>query len=316
MNNMLHNHLKPQAIPPSLITLPFQCHTDKTETLHDTTVNTYEYTYHPDRRWLTEVKKNGQVVETYQYDGNGNRSQNLEAITASTFNVADQLTQTSDAAYTYTVDGYLDTKTTVDGVTLYAYSTQGRLLGVQAPAPAASITYKHNAIGNRVAKLVNGQVVEKYLWLDKTTLLATYNADDSLKQRFEYALGHTPTSFTQGGSKYYITTDHLGSVRVISDDQGAVVKAYDYSAFGERVVLVDNDALIEIPFGFAGGLYDEDTGLVRFGYRDYDSVIGRWTARDPIGLDDGPNIYAYVKNDPVRFVDPTGLVNSAKVTVV
>jgi len=62
------------------------------------------------------------------------------------------------------------------------------------------------------------------------------------------------------------------------------------------------------PFGFAGGLYDWDTGLVRFGARDYDAETGRWTSKDPIGFAGGEtNLYVYVGNDPVNFVDETGL---------
>ena len=63
------------------------------------------------------------------------------------------------------------------------------------------------------------------------------------------------------------------------------------------------------PFGFAGGLYDPDTGLVRFGARDYDPETGRWTAKDPIlfaGRD--TNVYAYVANDPVNAIDPSGKI--------
>ncbi len=62
------------------------------------------------------------------------------------------------------------------------------------------------------------------------------------------------------------------------------------------------------PFGFAGGLYDRDTGLTRFGARDYDPTIGRWTDKDPIGFAGGDtNLYAYVANDPINFLDPNGL---------
>ena len=61
------------------------------------------------------------------------------------------------------------------------------------------------------------------------------------------------------------------------------------------------------PFGYAGGLYDVDTGLVRFGARDYDGGIGRWTAKDPIGFSGGDaNLYGYVLADPVNGVDPWG----------
>jgi RHS repeat-associated protein len=63
-----------------------------------------------------------------------------------------------------------------------------------------------------------------------------------------------------------------------------------------------------MPFGFAGGLHDRDTGLVRFGYRDYDPEVGRWTAKDPIGFDGGDaDLYGYVLNDPLNMTDHFGL---------
>ena len=61
---------------------------------------------------------------------------------------------------------------------------------------------------------------------------------------------------------------------------------------------------------FSGGLADSDTGLVRFGYRDYDPETGRWTARDPIEFNGGnTNLYGYVSADPVNFIDPSGLID-------
>ena len=57
-----------------------------------------------------------------------------------------------------------------------------------------------------------------------------------------------------------------------------------------------------------GGLYDVEAGLINFGHRDYDPVVGRWTSRDPLLFNGGDtNFYAYVSNDPVNFVDPQGL---------
>src|SRR5438552_15848985 len=61
------------------------------------------------------------------------------------------------------------------------------------------------------------------------------------------------------------------------------------------------------PFGFGGGLYDQHSRLVRFGARDYDSEIGRWTTKDPIGFVAGVNFYQYVSNDPLNWKDPFGL---------
>jgi RHS repeat-associated protein len=68
-----------------------------------------------------------------------------------------------------------------------------------------------------------------------------------------------------------------------------------------------------MPFGFAGGLHDRDTGLARFGYRDYDPETGRWTAKDPILFAGGDvDLYGYCLNDPVNFIDPEGLTKGGK----
>jgi RHS repeat-associated protein len=69
------------------------------------------------------------------------------------------------------------------------------------------------------------------------------------------------------------------------------------------------EGTVNQPFGFAGGIYDADTGLVRFGARDYDGVTGRWTAKDPLLFGGGQtNLYVYVNGDPVNRIDPTGKI--------
>lgn len=280
--------------------------------MSDGTVNNFVYGY-DQRNRLISVKQNNTTVESYNYDANGNRLTQTNSLRyiqnqTSTYNLGDQIISDGQSSFEYDGDGRLSKKTNGDLIEEYNYSSEGKLLSVifkEDDLTTKTIGYQHNALGNRVAKLINGVITEKYLWLNKTTLLATYDKDDNLKQRYEYGLSHTPVSFTQNNTKYYITSDHLGSPRVIVDEAGLIIKLLDYDSFGN--VIADSNAAFEIPFGFAGGLKDGDTGLLRFGYRDYDAKTGRWTARDPIGFAGGDtNLYGYVANDPLNWIDPTG----------
>jgi RHS repeat-associated protein len=87
-------------------------------------------------------------------------------------------------------------------------------------------------------------------------------------------------------------------------------QADDFDEFGyetDTLAATLPTGYVRIPFGFAGGLYDPDTTLVRFGARDYDPSVGRWTRKDPLRFKAGMNPYRYVGNDPVDFRDPRGL---------
>jgi RHS repeat-associated protein len=108
------------------------------------------------------------------------------------------------------------------------------------------------------------------------------------------------------GVMYRIISDHLGSPRrVVAAGDGAIVQEIEYDEFGR--ILSDSNPGFQ-PFGFASGLYDTDTGFVRFGARDYDPYVGRWTTKDPIGFEGkDANLYAYVFGDPVNWVDTDGL---------
>lgn len=234
--------------------------TEKTEVVNSGSGNvSHRYEYEYDNKYrLTKVYRDDEIVEQYGYDANGNRTAttssllNVSAV-AATYNIADQLLTFGNKVYEYDANGRLSkvTRTTDDNaqvVTTYQCDSQGRLLKVVTPAK--TIEYKHNALGNRVAKLIDGEIVEKYLWQNKTTLLAVYDGGNSLKQRFEYTLGHVPTRFTQAGQRYYILTDQVGSPKIISDAHGGVIKQIDYDAFGN--VVSDSNPEFEIPYGFAG----------------------------------------------------------------
>ena len=116
---------------------------------------------------------------------------------------------------------------------------------------------------------------------------------------------YVPDFMIKHGVTYRMISDQAGSVRlVVNTETGAVVQRLDYDEFG-RVTQNTNPGFQ--PFGFAGGLYDEDTKLVHFGAREYDAFTGQWTSQDPAAFVAGTNLHAYAGNDPVNFGDPSGL---------
>ena len=110
---------------------------------------------------------------------------------------------------------------------------------------------------------------------------------------------------------FYVGADQVGSPRiVIRASDAAIVRRVDYDAYG-----VERNATgtFDLPIGYAGGLRDAATGLVRFGMRDFfDPAAGRFTARDPSFFRGSPeNLYTYANGNPVTQRDPTGLVCGA-----
>lgn len=281
--------------------------TAKTETVGGSTSN-YSYTYDEMGRILT-VTKDGALVAEYQYNANGSRTYAMNAQRgisgrSYTYSEEDHLLTAGGVSYSYDPDGFLQTKTDGADVAAYDYSTRGELLSVDLP-DGTYIEYVYDPLGRRIAKKVNGSIVEKYLWQGMTQLLAVYDGSDNLLLRFEYADARMPMAMVKEGVQYYLAYDQVGSLRAVADASGNIVKQIDYDSFG--YVLNDSNPAFEVPFGFAGGLYDKDTGLVRFGMRDYDPDTGRWTAKDPIGFAGGDtDLYGYVLNDPVNLIDPTG----------
>ncbi len=285
--------------------------TQKIETVGGTTSN-YDYTYDPMGRLIT-VAKDGSLVEEYDYDLNGTRIYEMNTLRgisgrSFTYSNEDHLLTAGTTSYQYDVDGFLTTKTDGSDVSSYSYSSRGELLSVSLP-DGRIIEYVHDPVGRRIAKIIDGITVKKYLWQGLTQLLALYDGNNNLIMRFEYSDGRMPVAMTSGGATYYLTYDQVGSLRVVADSTGNVVKRIDYDSFGN--IIADTDSLFDMPFGFAGGLQDRDIGLVRFGYRDYDPDIGRWTAKDPILFAGGDtDLYGYCLNDPVNWVDPYGLTQN------
>jgi RHS repeat-associated protein len=268
----------------------------------------YAYTYDSLGRLLT-VRKDGILVEEYRYDSVGTRIYEMNLLRGiternTTYDEEDRLLTAGDATYQYDADGYLSKRAVGAEETTYSYSTRGELLSVTL-SDGTSIEYVHDPLGRRIEKKVNGVITQKYLWQGLTRLLAVYDGSDNLVMRFLYADSRMPVAMEKGAAYYYLAYDQVGSLRVVADGSGNVVKRVEYDSFGN--ILSDTDPTFEVPFGFAGGLHDRDTGLIRFGFRDYDPDVARWTAKDPILFGSGNlDLYGYCLNDPVNWIDPYG----------
>jgi RHS repeat-associated protein len=195
----------------------------------------------------------------------------------------------------------LATKTVGTNTTTYTYDELGNLTRVVLPS-GTQIDYLIDGQNRRIGKKIGGVLTQGYLYDGQLRLVAELDGAGNLVSRFVYGTkANVPDYMIKGGVTYRIITDHLGSTRLMVDvATGTVAQQLDYDEFGN--VLTDTNPGFQ-PFGFAGGLYDSDTGLVRFGARDYDAETGRWTAKDPIRFGGGDtNLYGYVVNNTITVV--------------
>jgi RHS repeat-associated protein len=93
---------------------------------------------------------------------------------------------------------------------------------------------------------------------------------------------------------------------LLAADSGSVDAHYEYDTYGGSVI-ASGSAAAENAYRFSTKYRDKETGLYYYGYRYYDPAAGRWESRDPIGPGGGLNLYGFVENQPVAYIDAQGL---------
>ena len=188
----------------------------------------------------------------------------------------------------------------------FTYTNNGRLASASLNGTQVG-TYIDNGLGQRVAKTAYG-VTNHYLF-DRFGHLLAENDGMGTPIREYIWLDDLPVAMIDhtGASPvtYYIHTDQLGRPQKMTDASANLVWDAIFQPFGE-VYAVSGSASNFLMF--PGQFYDGETQLSQNWHRDYDPTIGRYIQSDPIGLAGGINTYAYVGGNPMRFLDPRGLL--------
>ena len=249
---------------------------------------------------------------SFAYDARGNRtsvtSTGTEAYTQTcTYDLANRLqseTRTEGGAstvtqYAYDLNGRMTSKTVSGQTTSYTYDGFGRMTGVTGPGVSASYTYQPD--GLRRSKTV-GTEKTTHIW-DGDKVCGEISNDTTYHSR--YLWGDGLAAFDRGNARRYFYFNAHGDVTLITDANGDEQRRYDYDAYGEGRAVEGYSGSYLNPFRYSGEYFDEETGFYYLRARYYDPSIGRFLTEDPAG--DGTNWYAYCGNDPVNFVDPTGM---------
>jgi RHS repeat-associated protein len=280
----------------------------KTETIAGVTTDS-RFVYDSAGR-LAAVSRDGAAIAAYQYDANGNRLARTTptGVEHGVVDAQDRLTTYGAAEYKYTASGELAARITGVDTTIYHYDAGAALRWVRLPN-GSRVDFVIDAFGRRVQTLVNGVITRSFLYESELRIAAELTATGDVRSRFIYGDSpNTPEYMVRDGHQYRLITDYIGSVVLVVDAvTDSIVQHLAYDEYG-RVEVNSNPGFQ--PFGYAGGVLDDATGLVRYGRRDYDAQIGRFTSKDPSGLSAGANLYSYVKGDPINNVDPSGLWTS------
>ncbi len=200
---------------------------------------------------------------------------------------------------------YIDSagRTFLSGRLIFMYDGGDRLTQLMLGNNQLIAYYAYDAWNQRVKKYASGMTTY-YHYDPDGNLIAETDRSGNLINAYIRLNGVPVAMVKADGSIYYYHNDHLGTPQKMTDENGAIVWVADYLPFGEAIITIDD---IENNLRFPGQYYDSETGLHYNYHRYYDPGIGRYVTPDPIGLDGGVNLYAYVDSNPVNFIDPYGL---------
>jgi RHS repeat-associated protein len=260
----------------------------------------------------------GEKEHTYSYDSLGNRLKRDNS--SYKINDLNQVLEAEGKVFTFDPMGNLETKTLNEQTWSFQTNPLGHLVSVQAPNQTTiSFTYDFN--GKRLSKRVEAKgkkpKIYRYFYLGQTELGCLDEKGNIIELKVPSDPNDPETSpciaIEIKKETYAPLYDIQGNIACLIDpERRKVVESYHYSAFGEEEIINERgkvvlDSAVGNPWRYRGKRVDQEIGFVYFGQRYYDPAVGRWISPDPIGSLDGPNLYRFCRNNPLKFVDYFGL---------
>lgn len=252
------------------------------------------------RRYVDQQQGAAVRADTFAFDAVGNRTDRGASVEQ-----GNRLASFDGWTLTYDADGNLVRKLKA-GVSdqSFTWNALGQLVEVR-DASGRVVTFGYDGWGRRARKTVDG-VTTRYVW-DGENLSAEVDASGAPVREYAYYPGvDVPYAVRRAsdGKVFFYHLEAPGHVTALVDGANRVAARYRYDPWGVAQATVDTVAQ---PLRYGAREWDAETGLYYNRARYYDPRLGRFISEDPIGLAGGINPYAYVGNDPVGYLDPSGL---------
>jgi len=226
---------------------------------------------------------------------------------------------TKTQSYTVNITGQnrtpsydLNGNTTANGTgQTYLWDAENRLVKITY-ADNSSSTFQYDGLSRRTRiteRNASNTITsdKRYLWSGGNQPAEERDATTNAVTKRYFAQGEQRIGGADAGF-YYYAKDHLGSVREITTNSGAVAARYDYDLWGNPIKI---SGTFDTEVGYTGHYHHAKSSLILTWYRAYDAEAGRWLSPDPLGEAGGLNLYGYVENDPVNRWDRLGLFGEA-----